>query len=84
VPFVHGLGWRTDVPESQLRGAPAYIIGRETTRSAMLQASATRQRVLFADPPAPYRHAKIETSALCSPTSEVRRTATRNLKMKEY
>jgi hypothetical protein len=60
MPFVHGLGWLTDMPESELGAAPAYIVGREATWSAMLQAAATRQPILFGDPPPQYRHA-IET-----------------------
>ncbi|MGB6739794.1 MAG: hypothetical protein WBE59_05005 [Candidatus Cybelea sp.] len=60
VPFIHGLGWLTDMPENELRAAPAYIVGREATWSDMLQAAATRQRILFADPAPPYRRA-IET-----------------------
>ena len=60
MPFVHGLGWLTDMPENELRAAPAYIVGREATWSDMLQAAATRQRILFADP-APSYHRAIET-----------------------
>ena len=60
VPFIHGLGWLTDMPENELRAAPAYIVGREATWSEMLQAAATRQRILFADPAPAYRRA-IET-----------------------
>jgi hypothetical protein len=60
MPFVHGLGWLTDMPENELRAAPAYIVGREATWSDMLQAAATRQRILFADPAPPYCRA-IET-----------------------
>jgi hypothetical protein len=60
LPFVHGLGWLTDMPEGELRAAPACIVGREATWSAMLQSAATRQQIIFADPPLPYRRA-IET-----------------------
>lgn len=60
LPYVHGLGWLTDMAESELRAAPAYIVGHEATWSGMLQAAATRQPILFADPTAPYRRA-IET-----------------------
>ena len=57
MPFVHGLGWLTDMPENELQAAPAYIVGREVTWSGMLQAAATRQRILFAEPPQAYRRA---------------------------
>ena len=60
VPFVHGLGWLPDMPESELRATPAYIVGREATWSTILQAAATRQRILFAEPSPSYRSA-IET-----------------------
>ncbi|MGA9945892.1 MAG: AAA family ATPase [Candidatus Cybelea sp.] len=60
VPFIHGLGWLTDMPENELRAAPAYIVGGDATWSDMLQAAATRQRILFADPPLAYKR-EIET-----------------------
>jgi len=60
VPFVHGLAWLTDMPQSELRAAPAYVVGREATWSSMLQAAATRGPILFADPSPAYKRA-IET-----------------------
>lgn len=57
MPFIHGLGWLTDMPEDELRAAPAYIVGREATWSGMLQAAAARQHILFADPSPEYRRA---------------------------
>lgn len=58
--FVHALGWLTDMPESELGAVPAYIVGRETTWSSLLQAAATQSRVLFDGTPAEYQRA-IET-----------------------
>ncbi len=55
--FVHGLGWLTDVPERDLAAVPDYLAGREATWSSLLQAAATRARVLFDDPSRAYRDA---------------------------
>jgi hypothetical protein len=55
--FVHGLGWLTDVPETELATMPDYIVGSAATWPAVMQAAATRSSVLFDDPGEPYRAA---------------------------
>jgi hypothetical protein len=58
--FVHSLGWLTDMPDAELKAAPAFIVGRDSTWSSLLQAAATRSTVLFTQPTPEYRRA-IET-----------------------